>query len=189
MVRDSAAHLLMLVNDLLDFERMQAGQRWAAVAEAAVCPLLDRLVQSMGPLADEAGVTLTLECETRQTLRTDQGMLGQIVRNLLSNAVKFTDPGGTVTVSADDGGGGVRIVVTDTGIGISEADSERVFKPFVQLDTPHRIKPPGTGLGLAISRELAELLGGELTLQSTPGEGSAFTLRLPLEMPAERQDA
>ncbi|MDI6901608.1 MAG: ATP-binding protein [Anaerosomatales bacterium] len=189
MVRDSATHLLMLVNDLLDFERMEAGQRLTAVAETPLCPLLDRLVHSIEPLADEAGVALVLECETAAVLQTDQGMLGQIVRNLVSNAIKFTDPGGTVTVRATEDAEGVAIAVSDTGIGIAEEDRDRVFKPFVQLDTPNRIKPPGTGLGLAISRELAGLLGGALTLESTPGEGSTFHLRLPLVIPAETEDA
>jgi len=122
-------------------------------------------------------------------LNTDHGMLAQIVRNLISNAIKFTDPGGSVTVGAVLDGDDVAIMVSDTGIGIAEADRERVFMPFVQLDTPNRIKPPGTGLGLAISRQLAELLGGALTLQSTLGEGSTFTLRIPLQMPAETEHA
>lgn len=189
MVRDSAAHLLMLVNELLDFERIEAGQRLAEAAETPLDPLLERLVQSLQPLADEAGVVLLLEGETAVVLNTDHGMLAQIVRNLISNAIKFTDPGGSVTVGAVLDGDDVAIMVSDTGIGIAEADRERVFMPFVQLDTPNRIKPPGTGLGLAISRQLAELLGGALTLQSALGEGSTFTLRIPLQMPAETEDA
>ena len=107
----------------------------------------------------------------------------QIAVNLLSNAVKFTDPGGEVTLDCARDGDLVAVRVADTGRGIAEEQLERVFQPFVQLDAKLTRTQEGTGLGLAISRELARGMGGELTVQSTPGVGSTFTLALPLAQP------
>jgi hypothetical protein len=121
----------------------------------------------------------------------DEDRVRQILVILLSNALKFTDPGGTITVScgtsptpdeeATLGGDGpwTFIRVTDTGIGISEAEAETVFQPFVQADPGNTRKQGGAGLGLAIGLELARRMGGDLTLRSAPGEGSCFTLWLP----------
>jgi signal transduction histidine kinase len=109
----------------------------------------------------------------------DREKVGQVLLNLLSNAAKFTPAGGRVTVSADAGGGRVRLRVADTGIGIPADQLDVIFEPFVQVDGTRTRTADGTGLGLAISRDLARGMGGDLTAESAPGAGSAFTLTLP----------
>jgi signal transduction histidine kinase len=113
-------------------------------------------------------------------VRADRERLEQIVLNLLSNAVKFTSPGGRIEVGWDVTGAYADVRVRDTGRGIPAEDLEAIFEPFVQVDPSLTRESQGTGLGLAISRDLARAMGGEITAQSTPGEGSTFTLRLPL---------
>jgi signal transduction histidine kinase len=103
----------------------------------------------------------------------------QIVLNLLSNAVKFTEPGGRVTLACTPRIDGVAIIVSDTGHGIAGDQLQRIFEPFVQVDARLARAHDGIGLGLAISRDLARGMGGDLTVESTPGAGSAFTLVLP----------
>ena len=110
---------------------------------------------------------------------TDPAKLRQILLNLLSNAVKFT-AAGSVRMTLTTGHGWARFQVADTGIGIGPEDLTRIFEPFVQVDTSSTRRHGGTGLGLAVSRQLAELLGGELTVDSAVGRGSVFTLRIPL---------
>jgi signal transduction histidine kinase len=114
-------------------------------------------------------------------VHADPEKLRQILLNLLSNAVKFTDPGGRVTLACetDEAAGVVRVRVTDTGRGIAPDQLERIFEPFVQVDR-HRTheSQQGVGLGLAISRDLARAMGGDLSAESTPGDGSTFTLTL-----------
>ena len=109
----------------------------------------------------------------------DQHKVEQIVLNLLSNAVKFTPAGGRVTASCGTSGGRATITVIDTGPGIPAEQRQAVFEPFVQLGRSFTNPQEGTGLGLAISRDLARAMGGDLTVESTPGEGSTFTLSLP----------
>ena len=126
----------------------------------------------------------------------DPEKLQQIVLNLLSNAVKFTEPGGEITLSSAPRGDCIEIHVSDTGAGISAEKLERIFDPFVQAD--RRLNQPvqGVGLGLAISRDLAHAMNGEITVESTPGEGSTFTISLPraprmelADLPAVAQEA
>jgi len=116
------------------------------------------------------------------TVRADAEKLQQILLNLLSNAVKFTGPGGTITIDCTAGSEVSDVVVvrvTDTGIGIPASRLRDIFEPFVQVDASHVRGSDGTGLGLAISRDLARGMGGDLTVESTPGVGSVFTLALP----------
>ena len=112
-------------------------------------------------------------------MRADAEKLQQVVLNLLTNAVKFTEPGGGIALGCTRGIGTVAITVSDTGPGIAAGQLERIFEPFVQVDARLTRTHQGVGLGLAISRELARGMGGELTVESTPGVGSRFTLRLP----------
>jgi signal transduction histidine kinase len=114
---------------------------------------------------------------------TDEGRLSQILRNLISNALKFTAEGQVVVSAAPERDGNVRISVRDTGIGIAPEEQERIFEAYVQLDNPLQRTATGTGLGLPLSRRLATLLGGTLTVTSTPGEGSCFTLTIPPLLP------
>ena len=111
--------------------------------------------------------------------RADRLRLRQILYNLMSNALTFTDRGGSVTVSARDDGEHIRIAVTDTGIGIAEADRPRLFQAFEQLVTPSGDRPAGTGLGLALTKRLVDMHGGNIEVESQLGSGTTFTLRIP----------
>jgi signal transduction histidine kinase len=134
----------------------------------------------IAPQASAKRLTLTCNgCDSALEVRADSDKLQQIVLNLLSNAVKFTEPGGHITLRCTPRIGAVAITVTDTGQGIPAEQFERIFEPFVQVDGSLTRTHDGVGLGLAISRDLARGMGGDLTVESTPGTGSTFTLLLP----------
>jgi signal transduction histidine kinase/PAS domain-containing protein len=180
-IEASGAHLLLLVNDLLDLSKAEAGR---LELSETVFPLADTFAAVRRFLREQAvPAAIRLEVTTPPPsfrLMADELKLRQILLNLLSNALKFTPAGGTVTLDAAvDADGGATIRVRDTGIGIASADIERAFTSFVQLQSPLTSPIPGTGLGLPLSRALAELHGGRLTLESTQGEGTTATLRLP----------
>jgi signal transduction histidine kinase len=179
MVKESSTQLLGLVDDVLDLARVEAGHGVVTLTQVELGARVDEIVASMAVLAEVRGVQLSCDCANGPLVRTDTDKLGQIVRNLVSNAIKFTDPGGAVEVQVTERGDEVLVAVTDTGIGIAEADQARIFEAFQQVETVDRAKPQGTGLGLAICRELCDLLGYRLTLRSAPGVGSTFTLVIP----------
>jgi signal transduction histidine kinase len=136
----------------------------------------------IAPLAQARDIALSMMKECRGVdlrIRTDAEKLAQILVNLLSNAVKFTRPGGCVDLECEERDERIHIRVRDDGVGIAPADQERVFEPFVQLDSGLTRNEQGTGLGLAISRDFARGMDGDLTVESTPGRGSTFTLILP----------
>jgi signal transduction histidine kinase len=175
----AARHLLELVNDVLDLSKIEAGKIDLRLQPVEFPSLIDDLFVTVGPLADEHGSTLTLTrtLDHPVSIISDPRRLRQILLNLLSNAIKFGRGKPievSVTVAPDRG---VTIAVTDQGEGISAEDQERIFHEFVQLGKTQL--QDGTGLGLPISRRLAELLHGVLLVESTPGKGSTFTLRLP----------
>jgi signal transduction histidine kinase len=188
-VRYSSEHLMGLVDQLLDFARIEAGslrvERHPALAEDAVRGALSQL----GPEAAARGVAVTADCHAGARYVGDPQRVDQILLNLLSNAIKFTGPGGQARVSCAirDGavpdtahaGPWVCLRVEDTGIGIAPEQLERIFEPFVQVESGYTRRHGGAGLGLAISRRFARWMGGDLTVESTPGTGSAFTLWLP----------
>ncbi len=178
-VRDSSVQLLGLVERLLELERIEAGHTTVTSVSVAVADVVRHVVDLIGPLADARGVEMVVEPSDDVRAETDPGLVGQIVRNLVSNAVKFTPAGGTVSVSARVEGERVLVSVRDTGIGIALADQARIFEPFAQVEVSLEHKPAGTGLGLAICRELAVALGGTVSVESTLGEGSTFTLDIP----------
>jgi signal transduction histidine kinase len=188
----AAKTLLTMINDLLDLAKIEAGRAEVRIGRVAVTDTCQTLVTLMKPLADKKQLDLRLElAEDIPLVRTDAGKLQQILYNLLSNAVKFTPAGGRVTVRAgleehQRSGRTVREVcvsIIDTGPGVAEADQQHVFEKFYQLDRTLTKASGGTGLGLAIARELTELLGGRLTLKSSPGHGAEFTVHLPVEGP------
>ena len=178
-IRRSAESLTELVNDLLDLSSIEAGKVAFRPSTFTVAALFAALRGMMRPLVQTTAVSITFDApEDDISLETDEGKMSQVMRNLLSNALKFT-PDGEVRVSAAQDGDDVLLSVSDTGIGIAEADHERVFEEFTQLDSPLQRRVKGTGLGLALSRRLAAILGGTLTVQSRLGEGATFTLRVP----------
>jgi signal transduction histidine kinase len=204
-IRRSQRHLLALINEVLNFARLEAGQVRFSVAAVPLDPLLGGLEALIAPQVRSQGLRFVYERPAPSVVaRADPEKLQQVLLNLLSNAVKFTPSGGTVSVTAElargytgepagepagEPSGGptreaedaqVRIRVRDTGIGIAADRLEHVFEPFVQLDQRLTRPHEGTGLGLAISRDLARGMGGDLSVESTPGVGSVFTLTLPM---------
>src|SRR5579883_2880261 len=145
--------------------------------------MVEALIHEFEPLARERRLTLTHQIDpgTPQRIETDPQRLGQILKNLLSNALKFTSTGGVSVRVSTTLEGQVAFAVQDTGIGIPREQQEIIFDAFRQADGSTHRKYGGTGLGLTISRDLARLLGGEITVASTPGKGSTFTLTLPLQ--------
>lgn len=178
----AARHLLELINDVLDLAKIEAGRIDLQEQETTFPIMLRELMDTVAPLAEEHGSELTLKGDAEpRTIRTDPRRVRQILLNLLSNAIKFGagEPVDLAWSPLPDGG--VRIDVVDRGRGISEADLNRIFEEFVQVDPAERT---GTGLGLSISRRLAEILGGTLSAVSEPDEGSTFSITLPADMPS-----
>jgi len=186
----AAKRLLGMINDLLDIAKIEAGKyqvRWEKVSVLDTCQTLLALMQ---PLADNKHLTLQSHLDDALPIvTTDPSKLQQILYNLMSNAVKFTPPDGEVTLEAGlstrpgdaESPGEIFVRVIDTGPGIAEGDQSKIFEKFYQAERTLTKESSGTGLGLAIARELTTLLGGRLTLQSSPGQGSTFTLHLPVE--------
>jgi signal transduction histidine kinase len=180
----SAEHLLALINDILDLSKVEAGRMEVHAACFEVEPLIDLCLRTVEPLLKSERLRLVKEIEgSLPPLFTDQDKLKQILMNLLSNALKFTEVG-TITVTARCRDEELVLSVADTGIGIPTEQLERVFEEFHQVDSSHTRQYSGTGLGLSISRHFAQLLGGDITLQSTVGAGSTFTVTVPLHYDA-----
>lgn len=176
----SAQHLLELINDVLDISKIEAGKLEIMLEPVDLRLLLLDTVTSVQLQAEQKGLDLTVDAPRVGPVVTDPARVRQIVLNLLSNAVKFTSEG-RVTVRMRVTDRGTEVDVEDTGPGIDSSDFERVFAEFEQ--TQHGKSSGGTGLGLAISRRLAHLLGGSLSMTSTVGEGSTFSLFLPKDPP------
>ena len=180
-IRSSATHLLGLIDEVLSFSRLEAGREQISIQDVQVSAVLEEALSLVKPMA--AAKRLPIEIATdgsddALSLQTDVLKLRQILVNLLNNAVKFTDSG-KVTLSASADGADVAFRVSDTGIGIPSAHLERVFEPFWQVEQAASRRVGGTGLGLSVTRRLARLLGGDVQVESVPGEGSTFTVRLP----------
>src|ERR1700687_5128264 len=139
------------------------------------------VLATVEPLAKTKNITIDHEPGPRLHLVADPTKLKQMLLNLVSNAIKFTSPGGRISIRAEQVGAWIEIAVTDSGIGIAEADLDRLFTEFQQLDAGHGRQQEGTGLGLALTKRFAELHGGEVNVESVPGVGSTFILRLPVE--------
>jgi PAS domain S-box-containing protein len=181
-IRESTRHLLSLIEQILSLSRVQAGKDGVHIDEVDAVGLAREAVEMVEPKLRRKGVALELDLPAEGVeLRTDAGKLRQILLNVLSNAVKFTEQG-VVKVALFRDDHSLCFAVRDTGRGIDERHREQVFEPFVQLPGDGSL-PTGTGLGLAVARELARHLGGDITLESEPGEGSAFTVRVPYEDP------
>jgi signal transduction histidine kinase/DNA-binding response OmpR family regulator/CHASE3 domain sensor protein len=181
-IQSAGEDLLALINDILDLSKIEAGHVEIHPEPIEVAGMVDGLLLQFEPLARERGLSLQQEIRpgTPPRIETDSIRLTQVLKNLVSNALKFTEHGGvTLRVSAA-GDGGVNFEVVDTGIGIAPDKHAVIFEAFRQADGSTHRKYGGTGLGLSISRDLARLLGGDVTLRSEPGRGSTFTLWLPV---------
>jgi signal transduction histidine kinase len=174
----SARHLLHLIEEILAFSRMQAGENELGLELVELDYLVHDVTTGIAPLAESKGLVFSTEAEQGLVMETDPGKLRQILVNVLNNAVKFTHEGQVrlvVRAEKDE----VHFEVEDTGPGIAEEHRERIFEPFWQVEAASTRRVGGTGLGLSIARRFARLLGGELSVQSAPGSGSVFTLRVP----------
>jgi CheY-like chemotaxis protein/CHASE3 domain sensor protein len=174
--------LLAIINDILDLSKIESGKVELAPEAVVVTRVMDELVRAFQPVAQNKGLgfNATVVPQAPERIETDPQRLGQILKNLISNALKFTTTGAVSLRVAPGAGNTLRFEVQDTGIGISEHQREIIFDAFRQADGSTHRKFGGTGLGLTISRDLARLLGGDISVSSTPGQGSTFTLALPL---------
>ncbi len=192
-IHNAGSELLGLINDILDLSKVEAGKMDVNVADVSVAEELAALERAFMPVASENGLTFELDVAENAlpTIVTDQQRLQQVLKNLLSNAFKFTESGGVVLrvgqavgrqFAGDVLSKAERVIafaVVDTGIGIPQDKLRLIFEAFQQADGTTSRRYGGTGLGLSISREIARLLGGEIHVESAPGEGSTFTLFLP----------
>jgi adenylate cyclase len=173
--------LLRLMNQLLDFSRIESGGMEVAYKKVQLIELVQPIVDAFTPFAQSKGLRLELRApQLLPPVHTDPAKLDKVVTNLLSNACKFTNAGGTVAVRLSQEEESLTIAVWDTGVGISEQDLPRIFERFQQVDGSATRKYEGTGIGLALSKELMELVGGSLEVKSEEGVGSTFTAILPL---------
>ncbi|PYS00166.1 MAG: hypothetical protein DMG15_14705 [Acidobacteria bacterium] len=179
-INAAGKHLLSVVSDILDLSKIEAGRVQIDPGPFDLRTLIEEVRATFEPIAAKKSNRVTISAPEKLPMYSDQTKIRQVLMNLLSNASKFTESG-TVAISGyqEIHTGWVTVEVRDTGIGIDAEHIERIFKPFVQADASTARKYGGTGLGLPISQKFCQLLGGDLTGVSTPGEGATFTMRIP----------
>ena len=182
-VLGAGRHLLALINDILDLSKIEAGRMELQLDSFALAPLINDVVKTIEPLAAKNGNQVVAICDAAiGTMHADQMRLRQTLLNLMSNANKFTDRG---TISIDlqqgqeNGRDWITLAVTDTGIGMTPDQMGKLFQEFSQASSATASKYGGTGLGLVISRRFCQMMGGDITVESEPGRGSTFTIRVP----------
>jgi signal transduction histidine kinase len=186
-IKASAQHLLGLIDEILTFSRLEAGRETVHLEVIDVNGAVEGSAELVAPLAAEKKLGFAVyPLDPPRTMRTDPGKIRQIVVNLLANAVKFTSRGGITLTTAVDAAELV-VSVSDTGVGIPPEHHERIFEPFWQAEQKATRRATGTGLGLTVTRRLARLMGGEVTVESAPGQGTIFTVRLPGVLPIPAQ--
>jgi two-component system, sensor histidine kinase and response regulator len=194
-IHQSSQHLLSIINDILDFSKIEAGKMTLDTEDFSLEQTLDNVLALLWDKADAKGLELLLDIDPNlpDKLNGDPLRLGQILINFASNAVKFTETGNVLLrahkLSENDSHVNVKFDVQDTGIGIPAEDFPQLFKPFHQLDTSSTRRFEGTGLGLTISKNLVELMGGELKIESALGIGSIFSVELSLAKSAAAKTA
>ncbi len=184
-VKTSGETLLMLIDEILDFSKIEAGRLDLAARPFTLAALVEETVELLGPRAQAKGLEIGGYVDERLPAQVigDVARLRQVLFNLASNAIKFTEHGGvSIVVEPAAEPNTIAVVVRDTGIGISAADLSRIFLEFEQADGGAARKFGGTGLGLTISKRIVEAMGGSIAVHSTPGEGSAFDVALPLPL-------
>ena len=182
-VLGAGRHLLALINDILDLSKIEAGRMELHLEPFAVAPLIEDVVKTIEPLAAKNENRVIAQCDNAiKTMNADQMRLRQALLNLMSNANKFTHQG-TITIDAhqrqENGRDWIALAVADTGIGMTPEQMTKLFQEFSQASSATASKYGGTGLGLAISKRFCQMMGGDITVESEPGRGSTFTIRLP----------
>jgi adenylate cyclase len=190
-VLGAGRHLLALINDILDLSKIEAGRMELHLETFALAPLIDDIVKTIESLAARNANQVAIHCDAAiGTMHADQMRLRQALLNLMSNANKFTDRG-TITIDArerqENGRDWITLAVTDTGIGMTPEQMGKLFQEFFQASSTTASKYGGTGLGLAISRRFCQMMGGDITVESEPGRGSTFTIRLPRIVDAPKE--
>ncbi|MGC9384411.1 MAG: ATP-binding protein [Kosmotogaceae bacterium] len=188
MVRNSANHLLDLINDVLDVSKIEAGRLDFSLEKIKLNEVIDEVIETSSYMANKKNLELNKEVYNDIEIWSDKRRVKQILMNLVSNAIKFTDKG-KVKIKASLEGETVQIEVIDTGIGIKKEDIKLLFQPFQQVDMSRTKKHEGTGLGLHLSKKLANLLGGDITVNSEYGKGSKFILTVPLKSSEQKSIA
>jgi signal transduction histidine kinase len=182
-VLGAGRHLLALINDILDLSKIEAGRMELHLQVFPLVPVIEEVAKTIEPMAAKNGNRVNIECPANLgTMYADQTRFRQALLNLASNANKFTEKG-TVTIAVHEGQESGRdwitIAVTDTGIGMTVEQMGKLFQEFSQASSSTASRYGGTGLGLAISRRFCQMMGGDITVESEPGRGSTFTIRLP----------
>jgi PAS domain S-box-containing protein len=179
-IHTSGLHLLEIINDVLDLAKIEARESRLYEETLRLESIITAAMQMMAEQVERAGLGFAREpMLSLPAVHADERALRQMLLNLLSNAVKFTPRGGTIRVGATRDAAGIRLWVSDTGIGIAATDIPKLMQPFTQLDNSYRRKHRGTGLGLVLVRQLAEMHGGSVTIDSTPGQGTTVSVLLP----------
>jgi len=189
-VLGAGRHLLALINDILDLSKIEAGRMELALSSFALAPLITDVVKTIEPLAAKNGNQVAVYCDAAiEAMHADQMRLRQALLNLMSNANKFTEKG-TITITAQSGRESGRdwttLAVADTGIGMTAEQIGKLFQEFSQASSTTASKYGGTGLGLVISKRFCQMMGGDITVESAPGRGSTFTIRLPRIVEAQK---
>jgi signal transduction histidine kinase len=183
-IEDAGRHLLTLVSDILDLSKVEANQVALHIEPVSLVALFEALGAQIAPLVAAQRNRWHIERDpSLDMIQTDKMRLTQILLNLIANAAKFTRDGDITLLARRDGADHLTLAIRDTGVGIAPDQQERIFEAFVQADDSFTRTHQGTGLGLTLSRRFATMLGGALTLESAPGQGSTFTVRLPLTAP------
>jgi signal transduction histidine kinase len=182
-VLGAGRHLLALINDILDLSKIEAGRMELHLETFPLLAVIEDVAKTIEPMAAKNANRIVINCRADLgTIHADQTRFRQALLNLASNANKFTEKG-TVTIAAQssrlDSRDGITIAVADTGIGMTPEQMSRLFQEFSQADASTTRKYGGTGLGLAISKRFCQMMGGDIIVESKPGEGSSFTIRLP----------
>ena len=178
----SGKHLLSLINDILDLSKVESGKMELELSTFSVREIVDASLMMLMDRAQKGGISINMDLTPQADvqIKADLRKLKQILFNLISNAVKFTTTGGAVTVLGEREGDFINITVVDTGVGIREEDIPKLFKPFTQLESVYTKSYEGTGLGLALNKQLVELHGGRVWVESLFGAGSRFGFSIPL---------
>lgn len=189
-IRRSQAHLLAIINDILNFAKLEAGKIQFNYETFALGSMLEGLEELVRPQLREKNLSYEYRAsDERVTARLDVEKFQQVMLNLLSNAIKYTEDGGSIILGWKPEGADILVSVRDSGRGIPAEKLDTIFEPFVQVEQLRTRVMGGAGLGLAISRDIAREMGGDISVESEPGEGSTFTLRLPRDGPRESFNA